>query len=200
MKSRKSKNGLIGKLVFFIPLIVIVSVVVYGFIQVTEPVTLEVQAQAQNKYVSSAEPQQLQVSATVSGTSGTYTVTTPGSLSVSSGTYTVTYGSIAWYTTPSPRTIEGSSGQKVYAVGVYVATPSVVSITQSGFNATQVSALHDVTPVTWINNSGSNIVLSIENNGNEPLAPGQNATIVFQKAGSFSYSFDTNASGTVYVS
>ena len=203
MRSSKRKDNRLGRLVFFIPLVVIVSFVVYGFFQLTAPGTLKVEAIAHDQYVyTGAGGKSIQVSVTVEGSSGgnTQSGTTPASFSLSSGTYTVTYGPIEWYTTPADKTVAVPNGKTVYADAVYDVIPSVISIAHSGFNSTEVSALHGVTPVIWVNTSGSDVVLNIQSIGNVALASGQNFTKVFQSVGSLSFTDGFSTPGTLQVS
>jgi hypothetical protein len=199
VKTQKRRSDRIGRLVFFIPMIIIISLVLYGFFRVTAPGTLEVEAQGQNQYQPSTQPPSLHAPVIVTGPSGTQTVTTPDSLSVATGTYTVTYGPVRWYTAPANRTVAVPNGLTVYAVGVYQVTPSVVDITKSGFNTTQAAALHGVTPVIWVNNAGSSMVLTIASNGSYDLASGQNLTKIFQGSGTFDYSLGSGSSGVLQV-
>lgn len=203
MKTGKRNRGRLGTLVFFIPLVVIVSVVVIGFIQLAQPGTLKVQAITVDRFLAPDKQNGsalVSVTVTAASGSGTNTGTTPTSFSLSSGTYTVSYGTDNWYKTPSSKTVSVPAGKTVYAVGVYEVLTAPVSITQSGFNATKIEALHGVTPVIWINNSGSSVVLSLETFGTFPLSAGQNYTKVFYDAGSFTFSVGGTASGTVQVS
>ena len=199
MKSSRHRHERLGKLIFLIPVIVLVALVVYGFFLVTAPGTLKVEAIAQDKYVA-GQAVPIQVSVTVAGPSGTETGTTNASFSLDSGTYTVTYVSAAGYTAPLPVTIGVPHGQTVFALGTYQAIAKVVSIGQSGFNATKVAAVHGVTPVIWINTSGLDLSVSIQNDGYHPLEPGQNFTQIFQNPGSFGFQIvGSNTSGIVQV-
>lgn len=201
MKTSKKNQRRIGTLLFFVPMLIIIGLVVYAFIQVTAPGTLVVNALGHDSYVNgSSQGSPIQASFTVVDSSGktVHSGTTEATFSLSSGTYTVTYGSQEWYTTPSDVTIAVPNGMKVYSVGVYQVIPTAVSISQSGFNSTQVSALEAVTPVIWINNSGQLVILSVQS-AKVPLEPGQNYTRIFQNAGSVAFSEGSVPSGTLQV-
>ena len=203
MRTTSGRRNLFGKLAFFVPLIIIVSIVLYAFFQVTSPGSLEVDALVHDKYLhTSSQGSPVQVSIQVSYATGgsSKSGTTPVTLSLPPGTYTVAYATVNGYFRPTDRSVSVDSGIKSYAVGVYEAIPIFISITSVGFNSTAVSALNSVTPVIWINNSGSPLTLQLGSSGEYYLYPGQNHTQLFQATGSTHFSIGTNVTGTVVVS
>jgi hypothetical protein len=200
VKARKKRDERLGKLAFFIPLIVIISLVVYGYFQVNAPGTIKVEALAFDKYAPVGDQNTtLSVTANVDGT----TETTPFSVSVSAGTYDVTFGSNQWYVTATPHTVTLGGHQTAFAVGTYNVVAKVITLTQAGFNATSVSALHGVTPVIWINDLNKTVSIGVLPYGNQVLEPGQNFTAIYQNTGSFEYASpvggSSSSSGTVTV-
>ena len=199
MKTQRRRNRL-ANIAFFLPVVVIIGLVVFGYFYATRPGTLDVAAWAQNKYLS--EPEQstpIHVSAMVGSTSGT----TPFSLSLPAGQYEVTYPAIPWYYTPSSNEVAVTNGRTVYSTGAYDVIVKIIALSSAGFNATTVSALHGVTPVIWINTSGSNLELEVSGQGNYILSPDQNFTAIFSSPGTYQFATpsgsSTSTSGIITV-
>ena len=194
---RRQKTGRKwGNLIFLLPVIVIAGLVAYQLINVTffNDGTLNVQALTSDKFYPS---ESLAVTASVGGQTGT----TPFSVSLPQGTYSVTFDRLQWYWTPSPRQAVVPAGSTAYATGVYSPIQRVIMITQDKFNVTEVTAMHDVTPVTWENSMANFTILVGSPFGKIILTPGENYTYVYQNQGSFSFSLSyANAGGVVQVS
>jgi hypothetical protein len=192
MKSKKRNP--FGVLVFFIPIVLIVSVVAYAIITGTASPTgtLVAEAQSSSRYYF---PIGLNVSVAV----GTRSGVTPLTLFLAAGTYRVTFSSLAWYSTPSPRDVSVSSSRTSYAVGVYDPLVEAVSIGQNQFNNTRLSAMHGVTPVVFVNHMSSPVVLESDLTGNISIRPSQNFTYVFQNRGSFDFTLSGSASQALTV-
>lgn len=204
MKTTKRTQRRLGNLLFFLPIIVIGSLIVYAFIEISAPGKMEVTALGHDPYVSSLAVRQgtsITASFYVQDSTGKNisSGSTPAILSLGSGTYTVTFIPQKWYTTPTDETLQVSSSTTVYSVGVYQVIPLGISVTPGGFNSTKVTALQGVTPVIWINTSGSLVLLHLESIGTVPLDAGQNYTMIFQQIGPVSYSLGSNETGTLQV-
>jgi len=186
MKAKKRRNRF-GTFAFFIPIILIVAVLAYAIITGTaSPMgKLVVSAQSSSRFYS---PVGLNVSVTVGTSSGI----TPFRLSLTAGIYQVTYPSVPWYSTPAAREISVIGGQSSYAVGVYDPLVRVVSIAQSHFNSTSISAMHGVTPVVFVNHMDTSVVLESELTGNVPIPSSQNFTVVFEGPGTFGFTLSGN--------
>lgn len=194
MKSKKKRRNY-GPLYFFVPIVLIVAVIAYAVISglSSQTGTLSVRAQTSSRYYS-ARP----LNATVS-VSNTYGVS-PLTLMLTQGSYTVTFYALKWFATPPPKIVNVMTSTNSYAIGVYNPLIRVVTITTSGFNATQVTALHSITPVAWINHLGANAVLESSATGNVLIPPSQNFTYVFSNPGFVSFTLATGtASLTVVV-
>jgi len=188
-KSKSRQNPWITKLFFILPILIIVILVVYAYVNLNAPGTLMVQAQT-----SSGAP--LQVQALVSGMSGE----TPWSLTLGQGNYVVTFPTIEWYYPPPSRDVALQSGQTEYAVTVYQPIAKVIAVTSSGFNSTNITALHGTTPVVWANFGSSPAVFSGPLIGRTIIQPGQTFTYTFSVVGSYTYmALDTNRTVTVKV-
>lgn len=198
MKTKKRHNR-IANLLFILPILIIVGFVVYGFLQVTKPGTVTVEALAQNKYLSTGQSTPIDVLAKVGSVSGT----TPLSVSLAAGQYEVSYATIPWYQTPASKEVAVGNGQTAYSTGVYSVIVKVVTLSSAGFNATKVLAEHGVTPVVWINTSTSNLIMGVSGIGTFPLSPGQNYTNIFQSVGTYLFTSTTgsptSSSGSVEV-
>jgi hypothetical protein len=184
-----------GRLAFFLPVIAVLAIVAFALLsnQGGQAGTLIVEAQSSSRYYPAV---MLSATATVSSSKGT----TPFNVSLTAGQHQVTYSSITGYYTPSPRTVTVEGGKTGYSIGVYDPIPKMISITPSGFNQTTISALHGITPVFWVNRSGTYQILQLQPVGKVELQAGQNFTYVFQQAGSFAFSLIlSNASGSVQV-
>ncbi len=196
MQTRRRKNGLRGTLIFVLPIAVIMGVVLYQTFIGTfyKDGTVSVLAQTTERFFPARA---LTAEVTVGGQTGT----TPCNISVTQGTYTVTFGSLPWYTTPPAREVDVAAGSVAYAVGVYKPIQRVIKISSAGFNTTAVTALNQVTPVTWLNGMGTYAVLNGSPFGRIIIPPNQNYTYVFQSAGSYDFSLLASSEvGTVKVS
>jgi len=177
----KKRSVPFGRLVFFIPLVIVLLLILFAFLSGSTSSTgiLLVSAQSSD---NAATP--LRVTATVQST----TSTTPFNLSLTQGTYVVNFGGLAWYTAPPAKTILVPAGKTVYSVGVYEPLERFVAISNGAFNQTAVTALHGVTPVVWVNEEGSPLLLNIQGLKPVSLQAGQNYSYVFQSAGKYTYS------------
>ncbi len=199
MVSRKRRK-LLGNLLFVLPLIVIIAISTYAFFEVSQPGTLKIITYAQDKYVGPGQPTQIGAPVTLYVNSNPRQYTSPATLSLKQGDYTVTFGQLNWYFTPSSRDVSVQPGQTVYADGVYQVIPRIVQCSQTGFNSTEVSAMHGVTPVIWTNPTSDPIVLVGQPFNRVVLNAGQNFTLVFPGPGSYAYGIlSTNYNGTVSV-
>jgi hypothetical protein len=87
-----------------------------------------------------------------------------------------------------------------YAVGVYDPISRVIQVTNSGFNATTVTALHGITPVNWTNPSNVAVTLEGSPAGTQVLLPGQTYSYIFPSAGTFEFTqLSNNDNVTVSV-
>jgi hypothetical protein len=191
--NRKRQRRRFGGLVFFVPTVLAVAVVAFAIVSFlsVQNGTLVVEASSSGRY---SPPVPLHPHVTVDGT----TEVSPFNVTLPQGTYTVTFGEVAWYATPPPRTVVVSGGKSQFAVGVYSPILREIAITSSGFNSTAVTALHGVTPVVWVNLSHDSVVLDIKNLNVITIGPGGNFTKIFPTEGSFDFSLlDTGFNGTV---
>jgi hypothetical protein len=191
--SRSKGSPRFGRIIFLIPVVVIVALVFFAIFDTgaTQPGTLDVVAESSGRYSPSV---QLHVSVAV----GSTVETSPFNFSLSQGQYLVTYGPAEWYVTPPSRLVSVLSGRMQYAIGTYEPLIRAISINQTGFNATSITALHGVTPVVWINQGASRVILEIDSIGNIPLNPSQNYTTVLPSQGTYSFDiFNTRFGGTV---
>jgi hypothetical protein len=190
VKTRKRYNSTLGKVFFIIPVLIIGTLVVYAYVQLSSPGTLIVTAENSNGT-------QLNVAATVNGESGE----TPWTLSLTQGNYIVNFTTPQWYYPSAVRDVGVSPGRTVYAVGLYEPIGRVIQVTQSGFNATTVTALHGVTPVNWTNPSKSLVTFEGSPFVRVPLEPGQTYSYIFPAAGTYRYTIlSTNDTLTIDVS
>lgn len=190
-QSRRSKT--FGKLAFFIPVVAIALVVIFGVLNAatTQSGVLIVEAYSSARYSP-------RVGLTPQVQVGSQTMTAPFNLTLTGGTYQVTFGAVSWYTAPGSRSVTIVGGRTAYAVGVYSPVVRVISIGSHGFNSTSVTAMHDVTPVVWVNNNSTFAVLDVSSVGHVVLEPSQNYTVVFSSAGAFGYDIPNTAfNGTV---
>jgi len=180
LKPRKNTRRL-GTLLFFIPIALILLLVVYGVLSshLLGSGTLIVSAQTSNRYYPSVG---MNVTAQV-GTS--YKGTTPLHLPLGQGTYLVQYSQTQWFYTPPERSITLVPGQTEYAVGVYDPIVRTILISSSMFNSTEVTAEHYITPVVFINQMRTNILIQSDPTGRVNISPSGNFTYVFSSAGTF---------------
>lgn len=182
MKRHTAKRRL-GILLFLVPLMIIGTVIAYQLVQgiYSQTGTLIVRAQSSARYYRSAG---LNVSATVGVASGV----TPFELELTQGTYKVKFSEQKWYHTPPERLVNVPNGKSSYIVGVYDPIVDEVLIGNSKFNSTELTAMHGVTPVVWINEMSESVVIDSSLTGRVSIAPSQNFTYIFQKVGVFTFS------------
>ncbi len=192
MASRKPRRtSSLQRTAFFVPVVVVLLIAAVAILSGSASSTGVLVVTAQS---SSGEP--LHVTAKVGSSSGQ----TPFNLSLDQGSYNVVYPSLEWYSAPSTRTVTVVKGLTQYSVGVYRPVERVVIIAGDGFNATQVTAMHGLTPVVWVNDQTSIAFLSLQGKGIVSISPAQNYTYIFPNRGTFEYSlYNTNSTGTVQV-
>lgn len=189
MKRTGKYNPRLGKLVFLAPAVVIGILVVYAYFQINSPGTLVVNAEDENLA-------QLTVHFTVNGNS----FTTPSKLTLPQGSYVVSFDTMNWYYPPASRDVVVTPHQTVYAVGSYTPVTRFVQVTAGGFNVTSVTALHGVTPITWINPTSSLVTFSGGPFQQVRVNPGQTYTYTFPSIGSFQLNVgSTNETLTINV-
>jgi len=188
-RSGRKYNPRLGRLFFFVPLIIIGILVVYAFVELNLPGTLMITAQDEN-----GNP--LHVTASVSGNN----YTTPQTLKLGQGSYTVDFATLAWYYPPQSRSVSVTPGHEVYAVGVYTPAVKYIQVTPSGFNVTSITVMHGLTPVTWINPSTSLVLFSGGPMQTTEVRPGATYTTVFPVAEVFTVNVvSSNQSLTITV-
>jgi hypothetical protein len=129
---------------------------------------------------------------------GSITRITPFNVTLAQGNYAVDFGPLDWYITPHTKSIFAVGGKTQYVVGTYAPVVRVITMTLNGFNSTQITAMHAVTPVVWVNNGGRLVVLELESVGSIPIQPSANYTMVFPTAGTFNFDqYNTTATGFV---
>src|SRR5438309_6639414 len=117
------------KYLFFVPLVILTTIIVYGYYASNLPGTLVVGAR------DASSQKDLSVSASVNG----MPVTTPSTLALPQGVYTVTFSQLQWYQTPSPRTVSLSAGKTAYAQAEYFPNLEIIKISSQGFDITSVT-------------------------------------------------------------
>jgi hypothetical protein len=193
---RNKRRDRIGKLLFLLPVIFVVAVVIFAIFSyvTTQTGTLEIMAQSSARFFPEI---QLNAQVQVSNQAGT----TPFQVTLPQGTYYVTFGPLSWYSTPPPKTVSIPGGLTVYAVGVYNPIMRVIEIDRAGFNSSQITALHGVTPVIWKNFNGTDVVLQGDAFGQAIISAGHNFTYIYTSPGSFSFQLlFAHQAGTVKVS
>jgi hypothetical protein len=139
---------------------------------------------------------QLQAGFTANGQRGQ----TPMNLTLNHGSYTVAFSPLPFYQTPSPLEVTVLSGKTTYAFGLYVPAPEGVAISGQSFNTTSITALHGVTPVTWVNNNASTVTLLGNDFPQVDILPGRSFTHVYASPGTFSFELQgSSTTGTVTV-
>jgi hypothetical protein len=188
-KGKSRYNQRVGKFLFIAPAAIIIILVLYAYVELHAPGTLDVRALDENG-------NQLHVEAAVNGN----TVTTPANVSLAQGTYIVNFTTITWYYPPASRDVVVTPGMTSYADALYTPVTVFVQVTGSGFNVTRISALHGVTPVTWINPSSSLVTFSGGPFQQVRLNPGQSYSYTFTSAETFTINVgSTNETMTVDV-
>ncbi len=179
---------------FLIPTLIVLAIVGYAVIATTtvQNGTLYVRAQSSDRYYPT---QRLDFPVDVAGK----TVTSPANVSLPQGLYTVTFPAQTWYTSPFSETATVRSGQFSYAVGVYNPIVEVISVGSGSFNRTTLIALHNVTPVVWLNPSGNYQVIFSNVTGRVIIPPLGNYTYIFQSSGTFVFSFPLARTPTLVV-
>lgn len=191
--SRKNAPSRTGRIVFFIPVLIMLVIVAFGIISFisTQSGTLVVEAMSSGRYSPTI---QLHPSVSVSNK----TMQSPFNLTLPHGQYTVVFGPLSWYLTPAARTVVVSGGKTQFAVAVYAPVVRVISISSAGFNSTAVTAEHGLTPVVWVNVGVELYTLNIQGLARVSLNPGENYTAIFSSQGTFGYSvLNSGYNGTV---
>ena len=190
---RTNRSRRVGRLLFFIPVIVVLAIVFLAFVSylTVQTGTLVIRAQSSGRYSTSiALHPQVSI--------GSTTKVAPFNLTLPQSQYTVIFGPLAWYTTPAPRTMVLPLGKTAYAVGVYSPITRGIAVSQNGFNSSTVTALHGVTPVVWINAGTVPVTIEVSNVGSMILNPSENFTAIFSSSGAFSFDIPgSGLSGTV---
>jgi hypothetical protein len=110
---------------------------------------------------------------------------TPFHLLLTPGTYTILFPQEPWLYAPSSRTVEVPAGQTSYVVGVFSPIVREILIRDGQFNATTVTAFHQLTPLVFVNNMGNVVQLQIDSGNSYRVPPGGNLTYVFSQKGTF---------------
>lgn len=190
---RRKVSSTVGRILFAIPVVVIVALVILGLASTLSAHngTLTVEAVSSGRF---SPPIQLKVQATV----GARTEVTPFNLSLPQGEYSVAFGNESWYIAPANRSVSLLGGKTAYVIGTYEPIVRAISVTASGFNTTELTAEHGVTPVVWINQGDTVEVLEVSGVGRVPLSPSQNYTKVFDTQGTVTFAIlNTGYSGTI---
>ena len=174
--ARKSGTRKLGKLVFVLPIIVVLSLFVLGAVSNAINRTGTLVVEAQSSYGGTSSP--LSVAASVSGT----TSDTPYNVTLGQGSYTVTYPPLQWYRTPPTNTVVVLGSKTAFSIGTYVPIAAVVGVSSGNFNSSRVTAEHGVTPVVWIDASAEAIQIK-GNSFTAVIEPTQNYTGIFEVAG-----------------
>ena len=194
--NRKRGSRRVGRVIFFIPVIAVIVLVAFGLLTYIsdQSGTLVVETFSSGRYSPSYT---LHPTVTV----GSVIRTSPFNVSLSPGTYTVTYGSVQWYVTPSPRSVTLAGGGTQFANAFYDPVVRHLAITSGGFDTRLVTALHEVTPVSWVNEGSDTVVLDIRGINQVTIFPSRNFTMVFSSPGIFTFEIpNTDYNGTVQVS
>jgi len=194
MKRKSRYNSTVGKLVFILPVIVIIVIGVYAFVSLNSPGTLIVEAQDASCVQLQENCPQLQVTATVNGAAHT----TPTTLSLVQGSYTVDFGTMQFYYTPASSNVSVSPGHTTYAVGSYQPITKFIEVSGTGFNVTSVTVLHGVTPVVWANPTGSTVSFTGSPFSQVTLVPGDSYTYTFATPGNYQF-FINSANATLTI-
>lgn len=174
------KRGKKGKssLPFFIPVVAIFALLLFGYFSTLPDRSGTLTVDAINSYGGSTHA--LSVQATVDG----ITKDTPFNVTLTPGYYTVSFqNNSLFYPTPS-KSVGVIGGETVYAVGVYRPIPTVVLVTQTGFNSTAITITRGITPVVW-ENRGNQSVQIVSDLFNQVMTPGSNYTRIFSSAGTY---------------
>ena len=178
--SRTRSSRRVGRILFFIPVFVVLAIIAFAF-----ATSLTVQTGTLVVMAKSSGPQSVALHPAVSV--GSTTQIAPFNISLPQSQYTVVLGPHAWYKAPPPRTLLLSLGKTEYAVGVYTPATRGIAVSQNGFNSSTVTALHGVTPVVWVNVGSSPVSIEISGVGRLLLNPAQNFTAIFSSVGTFGY-------------
>lgn len=192
MKKRTRQR--LGALLFFIPVVAILALFVTGNALNSQQSTGTLIIEAQSTYAN--DSRFINVLATVNGV----THMTPYNTTITPGTYTITYSSLKWYYPPESRTVSVPGGTRTWAVGTFKPIPSVVSVTQTGFNETTLKAGSGITPVVWVNQSSQ--PLEIESSTFTHVIPAESSFFhVFRASGNYTiFLAGTSATMTAVVS
>jgi hypothetical protein len=191
---RSKKDGRIGTLLFLIPILLVVALVAYALVGTStfRNGTLTVEAQTSSTYYQSRP---LNESVSISGMKGI----TPFTVSLAQGTYVVTFASASWFSSPPQRVVNVTGGTHSFVVGTYSPIPVHVSVSSNRFNATRIQAMHAVTPVVWENLVNDYTVITSTLTGEVIIPPLQNYTYVFQRTGTFYFSFPSDPTSNIAV-
>lgn len=192
---KKKRNSRLQNLAFFIPIILVIIFVVFAVASnfLNQDGTIVIRAASSGRYYPTAF---LQAPFSVAGTSGV----TPDNISLVHGSYTVIFGKLTWYRTPAPMTFYLAGGRTYFATGIYAPVLGVFAISSQSINASSVSALHGITPIVWLNRSGSAITIEFHGGGRAQIAPGGNFTFVYQTPGEYQFTtVPNNLNGTIEV-
>lgn len=170
--------------------------VAYAVISGTGPPngTLIVEAQSSSPYYTA--PRGLNVTVEVGSQQGT----TPLTLTLSQGTYTINFPPMKWYVPPPARSLNVTKGKTSYAVGTYRPILDVVSVNQSMFNSSRITALHEVTPIVFVNPTSTDVVIYSSLTGTRVISTMQNFTYLFQRSGTYTFTLPLTTSPNLVVS
>jgi hypothetical protein len=196
MKRRKR-----GNFVFFIPIIVVGSLILFAYLHALatknpELGVLVVRAQVQKSYAGSNQTLDIQVTFTLNGK----TYTTPENLSLPAGNYSVIFQEKKGFQKPQSCTISIVPGYTTYCIASYIPIPQVINIFNGRFDQNKVFAYSGITSIIWVNKSGNSTVLYIEPIGRIILLPNQQFSYVFESDGIYYFrSLSFVASGEIDV-
>jgi hypothetical protein len=175
-KSRRKTSSL----PFFIPIAAAALFVLYLYLTSTASASGTLNVRAGTGTNNSTLTAQF----TVNGVTGT----TPENLTLGQGAYTITFSPLSFFETPTPYTVTIIPGSTTYAYGHYTPKGAFIAIRSTGFNVTQASVLHGVTPITWVNQSGQTETLASPLfPSSVQLLPGRTFTYVIRSAGTYSF-------------
>jgi hypothetical protein len=182
---------------FLVPVILLTSFTLYLISNSSTEGQLVIQAIAPDPFSNDAcRCTYLNVTALVDGAS----VITTASLSLQQGYHYVIFQPVRWYITPEPRSIFIEAKTVTYATGLYKPIPRIIAVSVKSFNSTAVTALHMVTPVTWINVTNKTVVIIGDDFQEHILLPGESFTWYYTRQGIYRFSiFNSTAYGYVQV-
>jgi hypothetical protein len=195
------RRDVIRRKLFVIPILLVVSLVVYEYFESIQPGTLNIVAYSEDKYTLRGVQRPVLVSVSVQNSAGTTNSRTPTSLSLTQGTYTLAFGDLSWYLTPTSRSVSVVHGKSTNVTGLYEVVARVIAVSSSGFNTSQVTGFHGVTPIIWTNLTTQTVTfMKRVPGGSVVLDPGQNYTIIYAEPGSYEFTtLSRNATATVLI-